>query len=118
MHAVLNVIQNRAKTPGWWGKDFDSCAIAVEGKEYRQFSCWNENDPNRHLMIALDASDKIYGTAVIMETLARRGALVDITNGADSYYRIGTKRPSWSNGRLPVATIGHHVFFKIGLAGT
>jgi spore germination cell wall hydrolase CwlJ-like protein len=40
MHAVANVILNRAAQPDWWGKDIRSVCLAPY-----QFSCWNENDP-------------------------------------------------------------------------
>jgi len=112
MHAVLNVIANRAKQPGWWGRDANSVCLSPW-----QFSCWNENDPNRELAAAVTTKDQQFVTALMLNALRMRGALVDISNGANSYYAAGTPEPAWAKGRYSCAKIGRHLFFRIGLDG-
>lgn len=123
IHAVINVIYNRAKTPGWWGDTPVDIATKASAKGVHQFSCWNAGSPTLEWGDKLaiggnTADDKLFGNAVIMSNLSERKALTDITNGADSYYREGTPVPVWALGREPVAKIGHHLFFVLGLTGT
>lgn len=108
--AVACVILNRAKDPGWWGKDILSVCL----KPY-QFSCWNANDPNLPKMKAVTAEDKGFAKCLQIAHLAVGGALIDITYGATHYYaRHMKKPPKWAIGEKPTATIGDHIFYKIG----
>lgn len=108
--AVANVILNRAKKAKqlgrfWWGNDIEEVCL----KPY-QFSCWNENDINYRKLLAVDSDDPNFA---ICQRIARRavnGLLTDNTNGADHYHAIGIN-PSWTEGRVPVAEIGHHIFY-------
>lgn len=122
IHAVINVIYNRAKTPGWWGDTPVDIATKASANGVHQFSCWNAGSPTLEWGDKLaiggnTADDKLFGNAFIMSNLAERKALTDITNGADSYYREGTPMPSWARDRAPVAKVGHHLFFVVGLTG-
>lgn len=107
MQAVACVILNRANKPRWWGHDIGSCCL----KPY-QFSCWLADDPNLPKMHAVTTADPAFVQAVSIARLASKGALSDVTHGADSYYAAGTPVPAWSIGRTPVAVIGHHRFYK------
>lgn len=103
--AVCSVIFNRVKKPRWWGHDARSVCLHPF-----QFSSWNEGDPNRAILIALKDDEPIYGQCLSIAAAGIAGTLLDLTNDADSYRRIGTPA-RWAEGLTPVANIGHHEFF-------
>ncbi|HZG07899.1 MAG TPA: cell wall hydrolase [Allosphingosinicella sp.] len=111
MRAVGHVIANRrrAKTHGTYVTDTVSAAW--------QFSCWNKNDPNRALMLAIEdlpeggAAHRQWLAAkrIAAEVLAGRSA--DPTGGA-LFYHTTAVHPVWSRGVTPVTQIGVHLFFR------
>jgi N-acetylmuramoyl-L-alanine amidase len=107
MIAVANVIMNRVAKGGWWGDTVKDVCL----KPY-QFSCWNENDPNRAVILNLDAGYSIYRDALGIAQQACAGSLTDITNGSTSYYAKGTPEPKWAFGKDTCAVIGRHLFFN------
>lgn len=106
MQAVAAVICNRARQPGWWGR-----GIAGICQRARQFSCWNADDPNRAALLAVDASDPAFATALRLARLAVAGALPDPTHGATHYHSLSV-RPAWAAGQQPCARIGGHLFYR------
>lgn len=109
MQAVANVIANRVANPRWWGKDW----ISVCRKAY-QFSCWNETDPNRQLLLNVDETDKRFAIAMRIARNAIDGRLPDLTKGSDHYYaRSMRKPPTWAAGRDARARIGNHLFYRL-----
>lgn len=112
MQAVANVAMNRvavseARDGYWWGNDI----ISVCQKPY-QFSCWNRSDPNYKQLLAVTEKDIHYATAVRIARRAVAGSLDDLTHGA-THYHAQSATPDWAAGQVPVATIGHHIFFKL-----
>lgn len=107
MHAVANVIANRANNPRWWGQDFISVCKAPW-----QFSVWNPDDVNLPKLLGVTQDDPQFRTALELAQLAVMGELEDITNGADHYHTHGVN-PLWSQGQKPVASIGNHKFFRL-----
>ena len=108
--AVACVILNRvakAKSAGgwWWGDDVTSVC-----RKPWQFSCWNEADPNRAKLEAVDASNRVFAACLKVARRALGGEIVDPTGGATHYHATGV-RPPWARGRAPSAEIGRHVFF-------
>jgi spore germination cell wall hydrolase CwlJ-like protein len=111
MRGVAHVIANRrhAKTHGTYVTDTVSAAW--------QFSCWNKNDPNRALMLAIE--DVTEGTAAHRQWLAAKriaaevlaGRSADPTGGA-LFYHTTAVQPAWSRGVAPVTQIGDHLFFR------
>jgi spore germination cell wall hydrolase CwlJ-like protein len=111
MRAVGHVIANRrqAKTHGAFVTDTVSAAW--------QFSCWNKNDPNRAMMLAIEdlpeggAAHRQWLAAkrIAAEVLAGRSA--DPTGGA-LFYHTTAVHPAWSRGVTPVTQIGDHLFFR------
>ena len=107
-HVILNRVRKAQANGGkyWWGHDI----ITVCQKPY-QFSCWNPADPNRPKMMAVEASNIHFATAL---RIARRAVLghegEDITNGADHYHTTDIT-PFWAKDKMPVAIIGKHIFY-------
>lgn len=115
MQAVCNVIQNRAKNPGWWGHDLRGVCLAPE-----QFSCWNANDPQAARMRG-PIDDAAFAQAIAIANKAVAETLPDITRGADHYFAETIPTPAWAYGRTPTFVYGtpgdRQFFYRIGLAG-
>ncbi len=119
MAAVAAVIVNRMRAsarriaqgqaPAWWGGP-DAAGVC---RTPWQFSCWNRDDPNRALLEALAPDAAVLLPARTIADAALDGRLGDPTGGADHYHARGLK-PAWVRGRRPAATIGRHVFYRIG----
>ncbi|HEY8343328.1 MAG TPA: cell wall hydrolase [Calditerricola sp.] len=111
--AVAWVIRNRAEMdlgndgkPDWWGDTiYDVCL-----KPW-QFSCWNEGDPNRKVLDTTSTSDPIYRACRAIVDAVLAGEYPDPTHGATHYCTL-TLTPAWAKGRVPVAIIGRHKFFR------
>ena len=108
--AVAEVIVNRAiRTDGQFALD---TTLAVTCLRSKQFSCWNPHDPNMQKMLLIGPDDVMYRSG--LEALLRvinNGAELTLTNGATHYH---TKKvsPSWSDGHIPSAIIGSHLFYN------
>lgn len=111
IEAVASVILNRvafAKRRGryWWGNDVKSVCLKPA-----QFSCWNEADPNRKKLLALNPRDPAYRLCKRIAKRAVAGELPDQTDGA-THYHTHAVDPFWARGHVPVAEIGNHLFYK------
>ena len=109
--AVACVIVNRAKRAKdrggyWWGSGIEGVCL----KPW-QFSCWNENDPNREKIQAVEAGHKVFDTCVRIARRAVTGCLDDITVGA-THYHTAAVNPPWSRGRPACAEVGRHLFYN------
>lgn len=114
MCAVACVVINRVrvaqeKSSYWWGDTVrDVCQ-----KPY-QFSCWNNNDPNREKLEKLSSKDPAFKKAL---NIARRYVLGfgnDITFGA-THYHADYVKPYWVKSLEKTAVVGRHIFYKIGV---
>lgn len=117
--AVGNVIKNRFTNNRTY-KSYQEVCLAAN-----QFSCWNNNDPNKGLLIELAAKmlhsepiTDIYLTECIF--IARGiidSMLADNTKGAQYYMVTGLldseKAPSWSRNRKNEIVKGNHTFFSL-----
>lgn len=108
MRAVGHVIMNRVKAGSWYGATPKDVVL----KKW-QFSCWNENDPNRTKLLAVTTADNQYSTALSLAKAIYAGTMPDITNGATNYLALGSLAsvPSWASRMKQVASIGNHTFY-------
>lgn len=109
--AVAAVILNRvrlAKRRGgyWWGNDIQEVCT----KPW-QFSCWNDNDPNRQKLLNVDRDNTVFKTCLRVARRGARGALKDPTRGSTHYHTLNID-PPWSSGRGPTVIIGRHQFYN------
>lgn len=112
MMAVACVIRNRARNPGWWGGP----SLRSVCLKPLQFSCWNTSDPQAKIIRAEHIFDRRFSDA--MHLAAHIDSFDDITHGADHYCTEAVApKTSWAKGRTPVAKVGTHLFYKIGLRG-
>lgn len=111
--AVANVVTNRVKAGRWRPTVRGVCL------QPKQFSCWNEGDPNRTLLLAWAAAVARHETpharwpeVLAVAQLACEGLLADPTHGACHYHAVSmAEPPRWATGAAPSATVGHHVFY-------
>jgi spore germination cell wall hydrolase CwlJ-like protein len=104
--AVGNVIMNRANESG---KSITEVCLKP-----RQFSCWNEDDPNRKVIENVTFTDKIYRICFITAAKIIFEEILDITHGANHYYSCHMKRPPhWAEDKTPISKIGSHIFLKL-----
>jgi spore germination cell wall hydrolase CwlJ-like protein len=108
IHAVANVVMNRVDAKKWWGlTPYEVC------RKPWQFSCWNENDPNRAKLLAVTDADPIYAKCLQIAQKAVNHALPDITDKATHYFdKRMPSVPKWAEDAEPCAIIGHHVFYR------
>ena len=110
--AVACVIINRvrrARDRGgryWWGHDVESVCL----KPW-QFSCWNQNDPNRAKIQAVDETNRNFQSCLRIARRAIAGSIKDPTMGA-THYHARSVSPPWARGKQPSAKIGYHVFYN------
>ena len=111
MEAIASVVINRvrfARNRGgyWWGATVKDVCLRP-----RQFSCWNESDPNCDLIKKVDGSDRVFA---LCQRIARRavcGVLPDKTRGAPHYHHRKAN-PLWAENAIPCAEIGNHIFYS------
>lgn len=121
MEAVACVIRNRVNIdigddfrPDWWGEGYAGVC-----QRPWQFSCWNQNDPNREKLLALDDNSAGFRTCIDIAYRCVRGMFPDVTRGSDHYctraFRTSQRGTShWAAVATIRAHIGNHVFFKLG----
>ena len=104
--AVGHVIKNRSDKKTWYGKTIMDVCL----KKW-QFSCWNENDPNRKKILALSLDDLEEQIDVASGVIS--GHYVDPTHGSTHYYaKSMPKPPKWAVGKEPALVLGNHYFFN------
>ena len=106
--AVANVIMNRFKQGGKFGKTVTEVCLKP-----RQFSCWNQNDPNRPLLQQEDLErDGLFKVCQKVAQKVAKGIWPDLTRESDHYHATSCK-PSWARAEKVKLRLGRHVFYKL-----
>lgn len=106
--AVIGVIINRWKDPRWPETIIGVCW------QPKQFSCWNNNDPNRKLIERLDVLSKDYQRLYYLAVQQLVGIASDPTRGANHYHATTMKKkPKWASANQFVLVLGRHAFYKL-----
>jgi N-acetylmuramoyl-L-alanine amidase len=107
LEAVAHVILNRSKRRG---KSIADICLAP-----KQFSCWNESDPNKKKLEALrietDPESPAYLRCIATAAGVLAGDIVDRSGGADHYHASDIS-PSWARDMDLTGIIGHHKFYR------
>lgn len=101
--AIACVIMNRVGYKNWPN------SVAKVCLQPWQFSCWNQNDPNRERI--LNASGDWFDRCKEIAQKAIDGDLVDETLRSTHYHTPNVK-PSWSRGKKAVFKSHGHLFFN------
>lgn len=105
MRAVAHVINNRARNTGFYPSEI--------AQQDRQFSTWNQDDPNRERIQNLPTDDEGYQRARRIAVDVLSGRDEDPTGGATHYYNPSIANPDWSSSLTNNNTIGNHTFGNI-----
>lgn len=108
--AVGNVISNRAKTVKF--KIFGDGSIESACLYPKQFSCWNQNDPNRQKCLSVKTDDKVFLECLSVAYEILMGLCNDNTDGCDHYWARSIQDPDWSKSLKNKTLIGNHYFAK------
>lgn len=105
--AVLHVVQNRALK-------LDT-TLKHEALRKRQFSCFNDDDPNRTNLLAADIrSPNAWAAVDAVCSIFEAGLTTDPTEGASHYYVVHMDHPpAWGRGHAEwkeTVVLGSHVF--------
>ena len=104
--AIANVIDNRMKKQTWYGKTFEKVCLKP-----KQFSCWNENDPNLKAMKDPKRKEITeYQICLWVANQLLEGKLKDITKGSNHYHHKNIT-PYWAKNKQSEMTIGNHIFY-------
>lgn len=110
-YAVGCVIYNRYKKQHLGSKSIEHVCL----KPW-QFSCWNENDPNRRLLTSTMQMNEAFYRCLHEATyiLQYGDNRQDITLGSLHYHSVSLmdNKPKWAIGKEPVKIIGRHVFYN------
>lgn len=113
--AVAWVLKNRLDA-GRWGHSYEAVATMPQ-----QFSCWNEGDPNRVVLLKKLADvqagpmpvDPILRECYWIADGLLAGSIMPQVRHATHYYATWLKTPpEWAQYGTIVTTIGHHTFFE------
>ena len=104
--AVAHTIYNRYKAKSWYGDSIKDVCL----KEW-QFSCWNEDDPNRDKMENLSLVDPNYLQMIGICYLVIHNTIPDPTEGS-THYHTKSISPKWAEGETPCVEIGDHLFYN------
>ena len=109
--AVAWVIRNRVESPvSWWGNT--PLEVVLKPK---QFSCWNDDDPNRWRILKKSFGDSVFNECYAIATDVLLDRVADPTRGADHYYNpaLARYRPAWAERQARTVTIGRHEFYRL-----
>jgi spore germination cell wall hydrolase CwlJ-like protein len=104
--AVAWVLLRRATQLEWPNSLAEVC------QQPWQFSCWNENDPNRPLLDKIGPAEYVRQEIVLKSVLD--GKVPDPVAGAQFYFGDYIAPPPWAKTMIFTAHIGRHVFFRQG----
>ncbi len=121
MVAVMCTPINRVQAnPHRFGATVKDACLA-----HQQYSCWNVASGANHDWLMAQAAALLSGkyvAPIIQQCLTAAEALLanataDVVNGATHYYAPismvpAGRVPDWAIGKVPVATVGEHLFFK------
>lgn len=107
--AVGNVVMNRVKAQDWYGRTIQEVC-----QKPWQFSCWNEGDPNRSLIIRDVIDDPLYPLCWEVATNISQEKWPDLTKGSNHYHASTMPIfPRWTATIKPRVCLGKHVFYQL-----
>lgn len=108
--AVGNVVMNRLIAGGRYGKTIQEVC-----QKPWQFSCWNEGDPNRGIIIREDIDNPVFLVCLEVATKVSQRHWPDLTKGSDHYHASTMPLyPPWAKRIKPKVYIGKHLFYQLG----
>lgn len=104
--AIAHVVCNRVSYSQWPNTIQTVCL------QPWQFSCWNQNDPNRDRIMNVSPEDPWFRKCQGIARQVLEGAIPDPTNRATHYYANYIKPPLWVKGHTPCYVDLPHIYFN------
>lgn len=116
--AVGQVVLNRVRAESWYGKTIHEVCL-----KHKQFSCWNENDPNSDKLnemaermerdgVQVLFKDDTFRECLTAALMVIEGRCEDYAMGATHYlHHSAVDRVSWDDNAELVGAIGNHRFY-------
>ena len=107
--AVGNVVVNRVSAGGRYGTTIQEVC-----QKPWQFSCWNEGDPNRRLIMQDTINDPVFSICCEVAVKVSQQQWPDLTMGSDHYHASTMPAyPPWAKNIKPRISIGKHLFYQL-----
>jgi N-acetylmuramoyl-L-alanine amidase len=107
--AVGNVIMNRLHAKDRYGSTVKEVCL----KPW-QFSCWNNNDPNRNRLLDDQINDSVFPICRHISEKVFQGHWPDLTRGSNHYHTTTMPViPKWAKDREPALRLAGHVFYRL-----
>jgi len=106
MKAVAHVIFNRVAQPRRFGVGWAGVCLRP-----RQFSCWNEDDPNRAKLEAATISRTPWLRQAVIAVMEAWDEKDDPTHGS-THYHTKAISANWAQGHTPAYVLGNHLFYN------
>ncbi len=111
--AVGNVVMNRLKAKSWYGQSIEEVCLKP-----KQFSCWNEGDPNHPILMRPEITDPVFTLCFQVAQKVTSQEWPDLTKGSDHYHAVTLPTlPTWARNHKPKARFGKHVFYQLTQKG-
>jgi len=104
---VAYSILNRVKRPSWWGND----VMSVVFKKWQYSSMTDPHDAQ--LVVWPQANDVSWQQCMDVASGVINGTIVNLVNGADSYYDISIPAPKWASPETFVTQLGKIRFYDL-----
>lgn len=108
--AIAHVVVNRVGRAYWPDSVAEVCL------QPWQFSCWNQNDPNRVRILAASGSWFEKCKVIAAEVIKSGCNGCDPTSRSTHYYQSNIKEPKWARNKRPIYKVGHksgaHLFYN------
>jgi len=102
-------IRTRAEHPGHWGWGLNYRAIILRPK---QFSCFNQGDPNLMKIIEADRASTVWQECRMVAEAIYLGRIVDFVGGPTHYHSASMKRlPRWAKKIKRIGRFGGLIFY-------
>lgn len=104
--AVACTVRNRVNRPRWWGRNYRDVILCPW-----QYSCFNENDPNRDKLVRIEMSDEIFVECLWIANGVITNMVRDNTSGS-THYHTHAVLPRWAPKMDKKATLNRHIFYR------
>jgi len=107
-YTVVNRVSiAQAKGGYWWGNTIREVCLKPS-----QYSCWNRNDPNRAVILAVRPGNQIFDRCLVIARQAIDRAIANPVRRSAHYYSIRIPAPIWARGKRHYVQLGVHKFYE------
>jgi peptidoglycan hydrolase-like protein with peptidoglycan-binding domain len=107
-YTVINRVSIAQSRGGyWWGNTIREVCL----KPF-QYSCWNRNDPNRAIILAVRPGERVFDRCLVIARQVIERAISNPVDRSTHYYATYIPAPNWTRGATFFVQLGIHKFYK------